>query len=46
MAARIKNKLKKAREALGKKDFAAARDAALQVLDEDPENYNAYASTL
>ncbi|KAG9316442.1 superkiller protein 3 [Chiua virens] len=37
-----KTKLKTARDALGKKDHAAARDAALQVLDYEPDNYNAH----
>ncbi|KAG8213777.1 superkiller protein 3 [Butyriboletus roseoflavus] len=37
-----KAKLKTARDALGKKQYDAARDAALQVLDYDPENYNAH----
>ncbi|KAG6854057.1 hypothetical protein C0991_011035 [Blastosporella zonata] len=36
-----KSKLKAAREALGKKDYAAASDAASQVLDYEPDNYNA-----
>ena len=37
----IRNKLKLARDALGKKDYETARDAANQVLDYEPENYNA-----
>lgn len=39
----IKNKLKLARDALSKKDYVAARDAATQVLEYEPENYNASA---
>lgn len=39
-----KTKLKTARDALGKKQYDAARDAALQVLDYEPDNYNAYVS--
>ena len=39
----IKNKLKLARDALSKKDYIAARDAATQVLEYDSENYNASA---
>lgn len=41
MSAIVKTKLKAARDALGKKDYASARDAATQVLDFDPQNYNA-----
>ena len=33
---------KVARGALGKKQYEAARDAASQVLDYEPDNYNAY----
>ncbi|RDB24954.1 Superkiller protein 3 [Hypsizygus marmoreus] len=36
-----KGKLKIARDALGKKDYAGARDAATQVLEYEPDNYNA-----
>ena len=36
----VKNKLKVARDALGKKDFVQARDAAAQVLEYEPDNYN------
>jgi superkiller protein 3 len=36
-----KNKLKLARDALNKKDYAQARDAASQVLEYEPDNYNA-----
>ena len=38
----VKSKLKAARDALGKKQYEAARDAACQVLDYEPDNYNAY----
>ncbi|KAF8135619.1 hypothetical protein EV363DRAFT_1321133 [Boletus edulis] len=37
-----KTKLKTARDALGKKQYETARDAALQVLDYEPDNYNAH----
>ncbi|KAG6334505.1 hypothetical protein ID866_4588 [Astraeus odoratus] len=37
-----KSKLKAARDALGKKQYEAARDAASQVLDYEPDNYNAH----
>ncbi|KAJ3567050.1 hypothetical protein NP233_g6613 [Leucocoprinus birnbaumii] len=37
-----KAKLKLARESIGKKEFAVARDAASQVLDYEPDNYNAH----
>ncbi|KAJ7647495.1 superkiller protein 3 [Roridomyces roridus] len=37
----VKTKLKAAREALGKKQYAAAKDAAEQALAFDPPNYNA-----
>lgn len=37
----VKTKLKQARDAIGKKDFSKARDAALQVLEYEPDNYNA-----
>ncbi|KAF7375997.1 Antiviral protein [Mycena sanguinolenta] len=37
----VKGKLKAARDALGKKQYAAAKDAAEQALAFDPENYNA-----
>ena len=36
-----KNKLKIARDALSKKDYAQARDAAALVLEYEPDNYNA-----
>lgn len=41
MSAFVKSKLKSARDAITKKEFAAARDAATQVLDYEPANYNA-----
>ncbi|KZW00293.1 TPR-like protein [Exidia glandulosa HHB12029] len=41
MAAFIKNKLKAARDLLGKKDYAGARDAANDVLSYEADNYNA-----
>ncbi|KAG6878535.1 hypothetical protein C0993_004433 [Termitomyces sp. T159_Od127] len=37
----VKSKLKAARDALGKKDYEAAREAASQVLDYETDNYNA-----
>jgi len=37
----VKTKLKAARDALGKKEYEAARSAATQVLDYEPEHYNA-----
>lgn len=37
----VKNKLKLARDALSKKDYVKARDAAAQVLEDEPDNYNA-----
>ncbi|KAH7108181.1 TPR-like protein [Auriculariales sp. MPI-PUGE-AT-0066] len=41
MASFIKNKLKSARELLAKKDYAAAKNAAEDVLSYEPDNYNA-----
>jgi len=41
-----KNKLKLARDALSKKDYAQARDAASQVLEYESDNYNASAPKL
>ncbi|CAL1707991.1 unnamed protein product [Somion occarium] len=41
MSAFVKNKLKAARDAIGKKDYITARDAALNVLEYESENYNA-----
>lgn len=37
----IKAKLKASREAIGKKDWQAAQDASLQVLEYEPDNYHA-----
>ncbi|KLO19533.1 TPR-like protein [Schizopora paradoxa] len=37
----VKGKLKTARDAIGKKDFNKARDAATDVLTYEPDNYNA-----
>ena len=39
--AAVKNKLKVARTAIGKRDFSAAQEASLEVLELDPSNYNA-----
>jgi superkiller protein 3 len=41
MSTFVKSKLKGARDALGKKDYQTARNAVLQVLDYEPDNYNA-----
>ncbi|KAK7692824.1 hypothetical protein QCA50_004459 [Cerrena zonata] len=41
MAAFVKTKIKAAREAITKKDYTAARDAATKVLEFEPDNYNA-----
>jgi superkiller protein 3 len=41
MSAFVKGKLKVARDALGKKDYRSAREAAQQVIDYEPDNYNA-----
>ncbi|THH28528.1 hypothetical protein EUX98_g5655 [Antrodiella citrinella] len=41
MASFVKAKLKNAREALGKKNYESARDAATEVLSFEPENYHA-----
>ena len=43
MSTFVKTKIKAAREALAKKDYAAARDASMKALEYEPENYNAYA---
>lgn len=43
MSALVKGKLKAARDAIGKKDWAAAQIAAEAALDFEPDNYNAYA---
>lgn len=42
MSAIVKTKLKNARDAIGKKNFPAARAAATDVLSYEPENYHAY----
>jgi len=39
----VRSKLKYARESLAKKDYAGARDAVMQVLACEPDNYNAWA---
>jgi superkiller protein 3 len=39
-----KAKLKLARESINKKDFTSARDAAGQILEYEPDNYNASVS--
>ena len=44
MASFLKNKLKSARDLIGKKDFDGARNAAQDVLSYEPENYNAYVT--
>lgn len=41
MSAFIKTKLKAAKEAIVRKDYTTARDAATNVMEYDPENYNA-----
>ncbi|KAF5389426.1 hypothetical protein D9757_004371 [Collybiopsis confluens] len=41
MTSIVKTKLKNARDFLGKKNYVGARDAAMHVLDFEPENYNA-----
>jgi superkiller protein 3 len=46
MATLVKNKLKAARDALGKKDWAAAQTAAQQALDFEADNYNACVALL
>jgi superkiller protein 3 len=45
MSALVKGKLKAARDAIGKKDWAAAQIAAEAALDFEPDNYNAYVRT-
>ena len=39
--ASVRNKLKAARASIGNGDFSAAQEASLEVLEEDPSNYNA-----
>jgi len=46
MASFIKSKLKAARDAIGKKDYKAAQDAASQVLEYESSNYNACVEPL
>jgi superkiller protein 3 len=46
MASLVKSKLKAARDALGKKDYESAKNAASHVLDFEPDNYNACVSCL
>jgi superkiller protein 3 len=41
-SALLKGKLKATRDALNKKDYQAAHDTSLQILEFEPENYNAY----
>ncbi|CCM00695.1 uncharacterized protein FIBRA_02734 [Fibroporia radiculosa] len=41
MSTFAKGKLKAAREAIGKKDYEKARDTSTEVLEYEPENYNA-----
>jgi len=41
----VKATLKLARESIGRKNFVSARDAANQVLEYEPENYNASVLT-
>ena len=40
----IKSHLKAAREHIGKKDYLTAKKEAIQVLDFEPDNYNALAA--
>jgi hypothetical protein len=39
--ASVRNKLKTARTAIGKGDYSAALEASVEILEEDPSNYNA-----
>jgi len=41
-SAHLKGKLKATRDALNKKDYQSAHDTSLQILEIEPENYNAY----
>lgn len=43
-SALLKVKLKAARDALKKKDYQAAHDTSLEILEYEPNNYNAYVS--
>ena len=40
----IKSHLKAARDHIGKKDYLTAKKEAIQVLDFEPDNYNALAA--
>jgi superkiller protein 3 len=40
----IKSHLKAARDHIGKKDYVTAKKEAIQVLDFEPDNYNALAA--
>ncbi|KAI0633616.1 TPR-like protein [Trametes polyzona] len=42
MSAFVKSKLKTAREAIGRQDYEKAQEAALGVLEYEPENYHAH----
>jgi len=42
MSSFAKSKLKAARDAIGKKKYEQAREAAEQVLDHEPDNYTAH----
>ena len=44
MSAFVKGKVKAARDALNKKEYQLAHDTSLQVLEYEPDNYNAYVS--
>lgn len=46
MASFVKSKLKAARDALSKKEYEIARASSIQVLDYEPENYNACVALL
>lgn len=46
MSSIIKIKLKVARDALGKRDYEGAHATASQILDYEPENYNAYVNNV
>lgn len=46
MSSITKIKLKVARDALGKKDYEGAHAAASQILDYEPENYNACVNSV
>ena len=46
MASHVKTKLKQAREAIGQKNYAKARDLSLGILELDQNNYNAYVTAV